>query len=144
MGGKEEKWVDIGVGRIRNILDRHFVANIRTLEQKIYDAGSYDQRPNPHTLTKARNILLEKEELLVFPKNDFLQTNLPLGEWYYLPGMSPETLRSRYSEQSDIAQVIHNPKVVQRTGKCLEIAIFKALEQQKDKLDLGYLGHFRG
>ena len=49
---------EVASRRIRNILRTHGVAIMRTLEQKISDAGPNDQRIDPHILTEVRNDLL--------------------------------------------------------------------------------------
>ena len=49
--------VAIGRRRILNILRTYTVAGLRTLEQKISDAGPPDQRIDPHLLTKAKQAL---------------------------------------------------------------------------------------
>ena len=42
--------------RLRNVLRVHGVATDRTLEQKISDAGPFDQRIDPHVLTDVRRL----------------------------------------------------------------------------------------
>lgn len=43
--------------RILRVLGTNTVANQRTLEQKIADAGPFNQRIDPHVLTEVRNRL---------------------------------------------------------------------------------------
>ncbi len=45
--------LDIARRRLLNILRAHTIALGRTLEQKIADAGPYNQRIDPHVLTQA-------------------------------------------------------------------------------------------
>ncbi len=47
----------IALRRVRNILASHTAAPMRTLEQKISDAGPFPPRVDPHILTIARNQL---------------------------------------------------------------------------------------
>jgi hypothetical protein len=46
--------LEIGKRRIANILRNHVAATLRTLEQKISDAGPTNQRVDPHLLTNAQ------------------------------------------------------------------------------------------
>ena len=47
--------------RILRVLPKLIVANQRTLEQKISDAGPGDQRCDPHIITTVKNRLIDKE-----------------------------------------------------------------------------------
>lgn len=130
MVNDKENWAEVGKRRIYSILSRHVIASMRILEMKICDAGPFDQRPNPHILTKARDIMLKD--------GDLLQKEVSSGDgWYYLPGTPQDTLTSRFNLLNSIAKKHHATH--QRTGNCLEIAVFKALQQQT-KLD--FQGHF--
>src|SRR6266542_1966694 len=108
--------------RLQSVLSSHTVANARTLEQKIADAGPADQRIDPHVLTIARGLLEARDIIQRVP-------NRPVP-WFYLTGTEPELLVSRLAEQ----EVIHHELIKQhfctRCGQTLEIAIFKALKNQ--------------
>lgn len=49
--------------RLLRLLDRHGVATMRIIEQKISDAGPFNQRINPHILTTVRNELVNEGEV---------------------------------------------------------------------------------
>lgn len=55
---------DLAKKRILSVLQKHGIATARTLEQKISDAGPYNQRINPHVLTPARNLLIDEGEVI--------------------------------------------------------------------------------
>ena len=116
--------------RLQTVLSSHTVANARTLEQKIADAGPADQRIDPHVLTNARTALEHRDIILKVPDRAV--------PWFYLVGTSPDLLASRLAEQ----EVIHNKLMRQqfstRCGQTLEIAIFRALKNQ----NITFLGNF--
>jgi hypothetical protein len=60
----------------RSVLTRHVIANHRTLEQKIADAGPTPQRINPHALTTAFKMMESTGELLTRKEAN--------GAWLYL------------------------------------------------------------
>ena len=60
---KVRAWIEIGKKRIQQILFTRIVANPRTLEQKISDAGPFNQRTEPLYLTRAR-VELEREGII--------------------------------------------------------------------------------
>ncbi len=128
--GRELYWRSVGERRIGNILRNHDVARMRTLEQKICDAGPNDQRPNPHHLTEAKNNLTKSGELEVISGKN--------GPWFYLPDTPSKIIDRRLSEQRVIVQQLDS--VYKRTGECLEVAVFKALEKQSE---LDFLGRFK-
>jgi hypothetical protein len=96
-----EEREQIAETRILRVLGTLTVANQRTLEQKISDAGPYNQRIDPHILTDVRN-RLETEGAIATTT----RLNAP---WYYA-GNTP----------SDIGG---------RIGQVLEIATYRALCQ---------------
>jgi len=55
---------EIARTRILRVLKNHGVANMRTLEQKISDAGPYSQRIDPHVLTCVRNTLVREKKII--------------------------------------------------------------------------------
>ena len=118
--------------RLVNILTRHGVANARTLEQKISDAGPLDQRIDPHILTPQRNFLLKNGRIVRITRS--------AAPWFYLPSTPINTVKERLSEQLPIFQRLHRGNFVMRVGQCLEIAIYRALLRQSA---LAYLGSFR-
>ena len=119
--------------RLRSVLGRHVVATMRTLEQKISDAGPTNQRINPHVLTPARDVLLE-EGLVV----RLMEGGVP---WFHLADEAPDLVRTRLDEQSPIHLALQQGDLSKRIGQCLEIAIYRALLQQHR---LEFFGHFRG
>ncbi|NVD46112.1 hypothetical protein [Qipengyuania atrilutea] len=52
--------------RLLRLLARHGVATMRIIEQKISDAGPFNQRINPHILTMVRNDLIDEGEVRRF------------------------------------------------------------------------------
>src|SRR5688572_1250177 len=104
---------------------------MRTLEQKISDAGPFPQRVDPHVLTTARNELRDTGHLL-----RLVRRNIP---WFHLP----DTPSKRVSERLDQLGLIHDrasdPRFLLRSGQCLEIAVFRALSSQTT---LTFLGTF--
>ena len=117
--------------RLVKILDRHGIANSRTLEQKISDAGPYNQRIDPHILTPARNTLLKEQRI-----TKIQEENAP---WFHLADTSIRTIQKRLAEQLPVFRGLQRGSMGTRVGQCLEIAIFRALLLQ-DTLD--HLGSF--
>jgi hypothetical protein len=100
-------------------LRTHVIATSRTLEQKISDAGPYNQRIDPHVLTPARNRLVGEGRIL---------THEAVGTtWFYLPGIGQEVLHPRFYAQAEIYEAINAGSLPKRIGQALEIATFKAL-----------------
>jgi hypothetical protein len=81
-----EQWHQIAFRRLNNILTAHTVANARTLENKISDAGPTNQRVQPHILTEARQILEDRGDILRVGDGTV---------WYYLAGTPPDQLEER-------------------------------------------------
>ena len=106
--------------RLISILEQHGIANARTLEQKISDAGPNNQRIDPHILTPVRKKLIEEGKIKVLRRHD--------APWFYLPSTPEQTVQKRLAEQLPIfLDFQHTGK---RVGQCLEIAIYRALLQQ--------------
>ena len=118
--------------RLIRVLARHTVAIARTLEQKISDAGPYDQRIDPHVLTRVRNQLVEEGQI-----GKLEEGNTP---WYYVEGTPEETVVRRQAEQLRIVRAIAADDFGERVGQALEIAIYRALMEQRT---LDHLGSFR-
>jgi hypothetical protein len=123
--GREE----LAKKRILSILKKHGIATSRTLEQKISDAGPFNQRINPHVLTPVRNQLIEKGQVIKVTR----QT-----PWYHLKDTPEDIVEKRLAEQLPIHQ--QYGKIGLRVGQCLEIAIYRALLEQDE---LEYLGSYK-
>jgi len=105
--------------RLRNILLQHTIATSRTLEQKISDAGPFDQRIDPHVLTRVRNGLVQKGEVTI--------VKLVGTDWYHLPSAEAGILERRLTEQAATVTELRKSAFNQRMGQTLEIATYKAL-----------------
>jgi hypothetical protein len=124
-----EEWHQIAFRRLNNILTAHTVANARTLENKISDAGPTNQRVQPHILTEARQILENRGDILRVGDGTL---------WYYLAGTAPDQLDERLLAQKAIHDEVlkHDFKI--RLGQVLEIAFYRALlETAKFELFFG-------
>jgi len=114
-----------------NILRTHTIALGRTLEQKIADAGPYNQRIDPHILTQARHSLEHEGRILRLER-----TNTP---WFYLDTAVPADIAQRLAEQEPIHRATQDQQFTRRMGQALEIAVYRALRDQ-DLFE--YFGHF--
>lgn len=117
--------------RLGNILRSSAVANARSLEQKISDAGPSNQRVDPHILTQTRNRLVQTGTIR-FTDQDGVR-------WYYLSATPKLIVEARLAQ---LAALHHETQLNQmnlRLGQTLEIAIFRALASQQT---LNYFGHF--
>ena len=112
--------------RLLSVLCRHGIATSRTLEQKISDAGPYNQRIDPHILTPARNSLMQ-QGLVKTAKH----ANAP---WFYAAQTSSSVIQERLDIQLPLYEQFQQGNLGPRLGQCLEIAIFRALCSQ-DALD---------
>jgi len=108
--------------RLENILKEHTIALWRTLEQKISDAGPYNQRIDPHILTPARQALEEEGRIIRIGRGS--------TPWFYLAGTPSDELEQRLSEQEPIHNATQDPHFTNRMGQTLEIAVYKALRSQ--------------
>ena len=117
--------------RLVRILGRHGIANARTLEQKISDAGPYNQRIHPHVLTGVRNELVKEGRIVRLQRQ-----NAP---WFHLPETPEATVQQRLAEQLLVFRAFQHGDTGSRIGQCLEIAIYRALLRQNN---LDYLGSF--
>ncbi|MGH7914904.1 MAG: hypothetical protein ACREPW_09685, partial [Candidatus Binataceae bacterium] len=97
----------------------------RTLEQKIADAGPYNQRIDPHLLTPARKSL-ESERLVVPHRPPKARASF----WFHLRSTPAETINARLAEQLPVFQAMLKESFTVRLGQTLEIAIWRALLQQ--------------
>lgn len=105
--------------RIVSILKKQVVANWRTLEHKIGDAGPNPVRVQPHILTPAKRELMKKSVLGVEMRGK--------SSWFYLAGEDREKINARLAELWPIWDAFTEGALVGRTGQALEIAVFKAL-----------------
>lgn len=121
---------EIARKRLRNILSRHGIANARTLEQKISDAGPNPQRIDPHILTEERNALVVKGELI-----EVRHADIP---WYHLSTTPPNVVQARLDTQLAVYRPLSNRDVHLRLGQTLEIATYRALRTS----DCEYFGWF--
>ena len=123
--------------RLRSVLRTHGVATERTLEQKISDAGPYNQRIDPHVLTRVKKVLVGQGVIIRSPKN-----GVP---WYHLNTTPAEVVQERLDELQPIYAKTQDRNFVQRVGQALEIAIFRALENlHAEHPDVHFIGGFRG
>ena len=99
------------------------MANMRTLEQKICDAGPGNQRFDPHILTKSKNMLMGEGEIAKYPHSSD-------DSWYCLPNVQIAIVRQRFQEQKSVHREFQKQNLNIRIGQCLEIAILKVLRQQ--------------
>lgn len=102
-----------------SILTKQVVANWRTLEHKISDAGPSNQRIQPHIITPAKKALLKSKRIAV---TEFQKSN-----WFHLVGENPERVEARLAELQPIWSAFTDGAVVSRTGQALEIAVYRAL-----------------
>lgn len=124
----------LGITRVQNILGRHLVANLRTLENKISDAGPTNQRINPHILTVSLQSMRDGKLVDVYRKNE---NSTP---WYYLKGLPDDLLLPRLAELESIYEQTQTGTFKIRVGQALEIAVSKALQSQNNFVSIG---HFR-
>jgi hypothetical protein len=105
--------------RLLSVLAAHDIANARTLEQKISDAGPYGQRIDPHILTPVRNRMVEEAKL---GQIDHVGT-----PWFYLPNKPEDVLLARLEEQAAVHSAYTAGTISLRVGQALEIAVYRAL-----------------
>src|ERR1051326_8934650 len=109
--------------RLISDLRAHTIATARTLEQKISDAGPFDQRIDPHVLTIAQRDLLRRGTIKIRSEGR--------GNWNYLTESLPEDVQKRFEEQKPIYDCVCDGRFTVRCGQTLEIAVCKALRLQK-------------
>ena len=103
---------------------------MRTLEQKISDAGPNNQRIDPHILTEVRNDLLAEGRIVKLVREGY--------DWYHLPETDAQTIEDRYGKQEPIYRATRQANLSHRIGQALEIAVFRLLRTQS----LNFFGHF--
>lgn len=115
----------------RRELRSHTVATDRTLEQKISDAGPFNQRIEPFILTQARGEMVKEGRLRA------VQTGRTM--WYSLTEKPPEEVQARIAELEPIYARTQEGVFKQRVGQALEISVMKALGES-GKAFLGAFG----
>jgi hypothetical protein len=118
--------------RIVNVLRTHVVANERTLEQKISDAGPNNQRAEPHILT----IALRELQL----RGDVMSRTIERTPWYYLNQTPIEDVEQRLAELMPIYDATQEGSFLIRLGQTLEIAVYKTLLRHETRQQ--FFGHF--
>lgn len=111
---------EIAKRRLRNILSKHRVAHLRTLEQKIADAGPSPQRCDPHVITNALRNLEQAREILCLQDtfND---------KWHRLAATHDALVTERLAVLSPLHHSVSSGSWTVRLGQALEIAVYKAL-----------------
>ncbi len=127
----DQERLQLARARIVRILRRHKIASMRTLENKISDAGPTNQRIDPHVLTNARKELQDQDRITTYPGQ-----TIP---WYHLTDTPPDVLERRLAEQQPIHHALQQTDLTRRAGQALEIAVFKTLAAQST---LDFFGHF--
>jgi hypothetical protein len=124
-----EERIAIGQKRLLSVLGRHVVAPMRTLEQKISDAGPSNQRIDPHLLTIAQKRLIASGEIV-----RFLRKNRP---WYHVSGADSADVERRLAELGPVHDRTSTQDFGMRSGQSLEIAVYRALSAQDSVQFLG-------
>lgn len=93
---------------------------MRTLEQKIADAGPNPQRVDPHILTRVR------KEMLADGSIQKVANNPP---FFALGNEDPKRVAERLAVLQPLQAQMANPALSTRIGQTLEIASYKALRQ---------------
>src|SRR5262249_23791893 len=108
----------LGRSRIIKNLERLTVANWRTLEQKISDAGPSHMRVDPHILTDSKRSLINEKHIIPIKDKDV--------EWYILPETPQRLVDARLAEVQKIYRALSREAVRKRIGQSLEIAFYLA------------------
>lgn len=117
--------------RILSVLAKHGVANARTLEQKISDAGPLPQRIDPHILTPVRRALLDVGAVVRVDKGS--------NTWFHLGNAPQDLVQKRLAEQLGLFQEFTKGDLTLRVGQTLEIAAYRAMLEVPD---LEFFGRF--
>jgi hypothetical protein len=102
---------------------------MRTLEQKISDAGPTNQRIDPHLLTKSHQQLENEGKLTRLER-----ASIP---WFHLDQTHANDVAQRLQTLEPIHDATLEGQFVLRLGQALEIAVFKALQNQTGMHFLG-------
>lgn len=117
--------------RLLRLLDRHGVATMRIIEQKISDAGPFNQRINPHILTTVRNDLIDEGEVRRLQRAG--------TTWYHLAQDDASRRAQRLELLAGIYTRASAQAYTRRVGDALEIATYRALLAA----ECDFLGRFR-
>lgn len=118
--------------RLLSVIGKHTVAGLRTLEQKISDAGPYGQRIDPQILGDVRWALLREGKIEKIKRGG--------TSWFYLTEAYGPAVLERLKEQLEIHEKLQNRNLRLRIGQCFEITIYRALCTQNI---LSSVGGFR-
>ncbi|MEM4406434.1 MAG: hypothetical protein QXS68_05255, partial [Candidatus Methanomethylicaceae archaeon] len=102
-----------------------------TLEQKISDAGPFNQRIDPHIITTALRDLVQEGVIYRMVRGDTY--------WYYLANESETHVQRRLAELESIYTQLRLSDITLRVGQALEIAVYRALFRQSK---LEFFGQF--
>lgn len=102
--------------RLLSVLKTNGVANLRTLEQKIADAGPNPLRVQPHILTPVKNALVKDGRLI--------QLQYDNAQWIHRADEDPVRVAKRIAELHPIWDAFIKAR---QTGQALEIAVFRAI-----------------
>ena len=126
--------VAIGRRRILRILRRLRIANMRTLEQKISDAGPPEQRVDPHCLLTARR---ELEQAGLVVREGTLR-----NPWYRLSATPEWEWKEQLGRLKPILRKLHTKKNSLLIGQVLEIAVFRALCSEQTRHGMEFIGGY--
>jgi hypothetical protein len=107
---------EIASKRIQSVLAAQGVANLRTLEQKIADAGPNPLRVQPHILTDVKNELLKQGTVAAI--------DLKGAQWLHLASTPADRVQARLAELGPLWEAF---TACRQTGQALEIAVFRAI-----------------
>jgi hypothetical protein len=105
--------------RILSVLGKQIVANARTLEQKISDAGPSGMRIDPHILTPVRKTMIDEGILQSVTKANNI--------WFHLANLPQTAVEPRLNELANLFHESTLKQFPQRLGQTLEIATYRAL-----------------
>jgi hypothetical protein len=108
--------------RLRSVLRTNVVANARTLEQKISDAGPSNMRVDPHVLTPVRQ-RLEREGVISFTQRASMH-------WYHLADTAQPLIDERLATLVPIHTSLRQENFTKRVGQALEIAAYRSFVAQ--------------
>jgi hypothetical protein len=108
--------------RLLRVLGTLTIANQRTLEQKISDAGPFNQRIDPHVLSDVRRRLMHEGRIG--------KVNAANAPWFFAGNTQPEVRDARLQEL--VAVYAPYLKIATRIGQVLEIATYRAFCQTPD------------
>lgn len=103
--------------RLVKNLDTLGVANMRTLEMKIADAGPNHLRINPHIITQVRKAMVKAKRIGMID-----------GLWYHRTTENPERIEARLAVLKPLHARTNQHNFKLRMGQTFEIAILRCLE----------------